>query len=299
MKWLGFILAVSLAACASTPKATPGCPPAGWDRARLDALKAAKFEIEDVGERQAFAKAITACLASPDPKLRDGVAFEALTHMARGKQLFPETMKAITADLYERMQARDAAGFEAPFAALALAEMARADRIEAYLTDAQLAVLVDRSTHFLTGVSDYRGFDETEGWRHGVAHGADLLQQLVLNPRVAREQLLAIRDAVATQIAPAAHSYIDGESERLSRPILFMARRGVFTEAEWTAWLAAVAGPGELGAWGKAFASRAGLARVHNVKGFVYALWTNVTAGDDASDDVLKPGLLAALRTLP
>ena len=35
--------------------------------------------------RQAFAKVIVACLASPDPALRDGIAFEALSHMLRGE----------------------------------------------------------------------------------------------------------------------------------------------------------------------------------------------------------------------
>ena len=30
-------------------------------------------------------------------------------------------------------------------------------------------------------VRDYRGFDAKQGWRHGVAHGADLLLQLSRN----------------------------------------------------------------------------------------------------------------------
>ena len=43
------------------------CPPAGWSRDELIAAKAAGFEIADNEKRQAFARAITACLASPDP----------------------------------------------------------------------------------------------------------------------------------------------------------------------------------------------------------------------------------------
>ena len=78
---------------------SPGCPPAGWDRAKLDALKASGFEIADAGEREEFAKAITGCLGSHDPVLRDGIAFEALTHMLREKQLSDATKKALVADL--------------------------------------------------------------------------------------------------------------------------------------------------------------------------------------------------------
>src|SRR5262245_24432014 len=67
--------------------APESCIPAGKTRADLGALKAAGFEIADDTERQAFARTITACLGSPDPGLRDGIAYEALTHMLRGKQL--------------------------------------------------------------------------------------------------------------------------------------------------------------------------------------------------------------------
>lgn len=296
-------LALGLAACVpqvtTAAIMTDSCVPDGYDQAKLDALKAAGFEIADEAARQAFAKGIIACLASPDPAMRDGIAFEALSHMGRAKQLSPETMKAIVAELTPWLEAEDKDGFAAPFAVLVLSEMARADRVEPYLSDTELSQLLEKGRTWLIGVRDYRGFDDKEGWRHGVAHGSDLMLQLVLNPRVGREGLLAIRDAVATQIAPGGHSYIDGESARLVRPILSMAQRGVLSEKEWTDWLAAVSGPGELGSWEGAYASEAGLARVHNLTAFLSALYVNVTLDADTVDDVLKPGLEAALRGLP
>lgn len=82
---------------------------------------------------------------------------------------------------------------------------------------------------------DYRGFDDRQGWRHGVAHGADLLMQLSLNPAFGKPELTRIRDAVAAQVMPAGHAYVFGEGERMAAPIVYIARRGVFTEAEWTA----------------------------------------------------------------
>jgi hypothetical protein len=283
----------------AAPAAADACIPAGHDRASLAALKADGFAIGDDATRQAFARAIVACLASPDPDLRDGVAFEALSVMARVRALSAETMKAINADLYSRMDTPDAGGFQPPFAALALSEMARADRIEAYLGEDELAQMLEAARRYLTGVSDYRGFDADEGWRHGVAHGADVMLQLTLNPRVGREGLEAIRTAVAAQAAPSTHAYVHGEAERLARPILFMARRGVFSEAEWSTWLADAAGPGASGRWEGAFASEASLARRHNAMAFLSALWVNVTLGEETADDVLKPGLEAALRALP
>src|SRR5262245_62058006 len=125
MRLVGLLVAVALSACATeAPKAVAGCPPVGWSKEKLEALKTAKFAIADAGERQALAKGLLGCLASPDPELRDRLAFEAIFTLARGKQLEPATMKAMIGELYPMMERKDAAGFAAPFAALTLAEMA-------------------------------------------------------------------------------------------------------------------------------------------------------------------------------
>ena len=307
------ILAVSLllvAACtpnAAEAPAVPAAPavaaadpclPAGKTRADLDALKAAKFEIADDAERQAFAKAITACLGSPDPGLRDGIAYEGLTSMLRARQLSVETMQALLVDLQGKMEGPPGDGFMQPFAALALSEVARADRLEAFLGNEELLGLVVKAQHYLINVKDYRGFDEKEGWRHGVAHGSDLLMQLVLNPRIDKEALGLVVSAVGTQAAPKGHSYVFGESERLARPVLFAASRGAKTEGEWAEWLMQLATPSpEFD--GKFYASADGLAWRHNASQFLNALYVNVTLGSDKADDLMLKGLDAALKALP
>lgn len=275
---------------------SPGCPPAGWDRARLDQLKAAQFEISDVGQRQDFAKAITACLASPDPALRDGIAYEALTHMLRARLIDDETKRELLADLSARLEASEGGGFERPFAALALSEVARADRIEAFLTEQELAGLLVKARRWFISISDYRGFSNGEGWRHAVAHGSDLLMQLALNPRIDADRLRQIASAVGVQVAPRGVSYIDGESERLARPVLFVAARGAMSEVEWTSWLMAIATPP---AGIEVFGSEAGLAWRHDTMAFLQALYVNVTLGSDKADDVMLPGLEAALKAMP
>jgi hypothetical protein len=274
------------------------CIPAGKTRADLDALKAADFEIVDDAERQAFAKAITACLGSPDPSLRDGIAYEALTHMLRGKQLSPETMKALLVDLQAKLEAPEGEGFIRPFAALALSEVARADRIEAYLSNEELIGLVVKAQNYLINVQDYRGFDSKEGWRHGVAHGSDLLMQLILNKRIDVEAVDLILSAVKVQVAPKAHFYVNGESERLARPVLFAASRGALTEAQWSDWLLLLATPAQAIA-DKVYTSNEGLAWKHNTMAFLEALYVNVTLGSDKADDVMANGLGAALKAMP
>lgn len=300
-------LVIGLAGCAQAPLQSgaplpyveaEGCPPAGWDRAELDALKADDFAIADDAARQGFAVAIAACLASPDPDLRDGIAFEALSHMLRGRQVSDATMRALLGDLTVRLkqEAPDPAGFGQPFAALALAEVARADRIAPYLSEDELVTLLVDAQHWFINISDYRGFSDREGWRHAVAHGSDLLMQLALNPRVDADGLKVIVAAIGVQVAPTTHAYIHGEPERLARPILFAAQRGVMNEAEWTGWLTALAAPKDAD---KVFSSEAELAWRNNTLGFLQALLVNVMLSDDQSVQVLLPGIEAALKALP
>ena len=290
---------VLICACLGALEAEAACPPAGYSRAKLEALKAADWAIGDDTARNRLALGLVGCLGSPDPVLRDGLAFEGLNLWLRGRALSKETMLALTDVLQARLTAPEGQGFERPFAALTLSIVARADRVEAFLTPERRASLLDASIAYFTGVRDYRGFNDREGWRHGVAHGADLMLQLALNPAFGKPELTRIRDAIATQISPAGHAYVFGESERLAVPILYIAQRGVFTEAEWSEWLGRLALPAPLSSWDKAFESEAGLARVHNTKAFFQALYVNAKLDRSEADDVLLPGLEAGLLALP
>lgn len=301
MKHLTLAAALLLAACAATSAdaqpQTRGCPPAGYDRAQLEALKASQWAIADDAARNAFARALVACLDHPDPSLRDGLAYEALQHYMRNGQLSGETLAWLNTDLQAKLTAADPQGFQRPFAALTLSEVARTDRIAPWMSTAQRAQLVDASVAYLENIRDYRGFTRGEGYRHAVAHAGDLMLQLTLNTNVDRAQLERIRAAIASQIAPGEHFYINGESERLARPILYMAQRNVFTEAEWTAWFTALAG--DEASWQNWFLSDVGLARRHNVTAFVSTIYINARVSGQAAFAPLLPGAEAAIRALP
>lgn len=295
MKHAVFAALFALAACATAPAdAQTQCQPAGYSRQQLDALKEAEWVLPDDAQRNRLALALADCIGNPDPTLRDGIVFEGLAHWLRARALTPQTMLALADTLEPRLQAPEGAGFERPFAALVLSEVARADRIEPYLTPARRTQLLNSAISYFVGVRDYRGFDEREGWRHGVAHGADVLLQLSLNPAVGKPELERMRDAIAAQVAPDEHFYIYGESERLARPIIYMAQRGLISEEEWTRWFAQFPTAGE-----NMFASQAGLARRHNVNAFLQIVWLNARMSQNTADDVLLPGAEAALRAMP
>jgi hypothetical protein len=186
-------------------------------------------------------------------------------------------------------------GFRRPFAILALAEVARADRLAPSLPADRRALLLETGARYLETLTDYRGFDPRAGWRHGVAHGADLMLQLTRNPAVDRAGLLRILQALGSQVAPAGHSYVQGESDRLARAAIEVARRGVLTPADWTDWFARLGDPAPLAGWDQAFQSEAGLARRHNLRAFAHAVHATAAQSRDPAVAALGPQAVALL----
>lgn len=243
--------------------------------------------------------ALAACLGDLDPAVRDDFAFTLWSEGLRGKYLTPAQMR-YTLGVLTKMVAvpDDTAGFRRPFAALTLSEVARADRVEAFLTDAELHALAQTAATYLRGVRDYRGFVAGEGWRHGVAHGADMMLQLALNPRLSRADADLVLGAVAAQVAPGSHAYVHGEARRLARPILFLAKRADIDDAAWAAWFQSLH-PDDAPRWKAPYASAAGLAAVHNSSAFGDAVYVAASESQDAQVRRLAPLAAGLLKALP
>lgn len=116
--------------------ALPGqaaCPPEGHDRASLEALRAAGFQVAPP-QREALASGLLDCLGDPDPGLRDGIAYEALMSWMRAGAFDPPVLRRLRDRLQAMLGQEDPAGFRGPFAALVLAEVARTDRIRPWMS---------------------------------------------------------------------------------------------------------------------------------------------------------------------
>ena len=206
-------------ACLLSPSvAQARCALAGEPSASLAQWKAAGFAVADPAERNRRALGLADCLGDPDPFLRDGIAFEALSAWMRGKQLDADTLRTLEQRLLAQLDGTDADGFRKPFAALVLSEVARTDRVQAWMTADERARMATAAAAYLSSVRDYRGYVDGEGWRHGVAHGADWALQLALNKAVTPAQAMSLLSAVGAQVMPAdGHAYAFGEPTRLAR----------------------------------------------------------------------------------
>lgn len=268
----------------------------------VDRDELASWREADFANQQTDAAVVdfASCLGAPDPFLRDRIGYEGLTAALRSGSISEDTRRYLIATLSQNLQISDAGGFLAPFSALALSELARTDRVEAFLTPDERANLARNTATYITGVSDYRAFSDTEGWRHGVAHGADIAMQLALNEQTDEASLRLLRDSISTQItARSGHAFTHDEPRRLARPILFMAARGAFEEAEWAAWFASLTNPAPLNNWGQAYSSETDLARLHNLKAFARVLFINASLSEDENFNPIATGAVSMLTTLP
>lgn len=277
------------------------CEPAGYSEESLLALRENGFNMGDDAARQTLARAMVTCLSDRNPDIRDGVAYEGLATWLRNKELNAETIRRLKQTLLEMVQGPgDNDGFEKPFAALILAEIARVDRTTPFMNNYDRTGFVKEAAGYMRRISDYRGYSDNNGWRHNVAHTADWLMQLSLNEKITPADFVDIREAIGSQVrANRHHAYIHGEPARMARPILFLARRGAFTEAEWTAWIEEISAPAPLDSWSAAFRSESGLAQRHNVKQFLHALYLNASLSEDENTRRLLPGVKEALRKIP
>jgi hypothetical protein len=288
------LLLALLVACAP---AFAACPPSGAERDALFALKTDGFAVPDAARRRDLAATLIDCLGDPDPALRDGIAYEALTHWLRAGDFNAAHRVALRDQLYRLLDGPEGEGYARPFAALVLSEVVRTDRVVPWMSGAERSAMVEKAAGYVEGVRDYRGWDEVQGWRHGVAHGADWLMQLALHPALERAQADRLLAAVAVQAVPRdAHAYVFGEPARLARPVLFVAAHGLHSNEEWQAWFARVAA--RLDAGTPARQSRLWLARRHDLVAFLQDLYLESGTSEDAHIRALQPAVLDAIGAL-
>ncbi|QIL19851.1 DUF2785 domain-containing protein [Thermomonas sp. HDW16] len=290
-----------LLACACLPMPLPAwahCALADEAPAMLDQWKTSGFATVDTENRNRRAFELLDCLGDPDPLLRDGTAFEALSTWMRGKQLDPDTLRLLQQRLLQQLKGADVDGFRKPFTALVLSEVARTDRVQPWMTADERRQMTAAATEYLTSVRDYRGYVDGEGWRHGVAHGADWILQLALNKALSPSQVLSLLAAIGSQAMPAdGHAYAFGEPGRLARPVAYAIARGDLEQPTVDAWLAGLAQ--SLGPRPETAPQAVWWVRRANLENFLHALAYLADGDQSPALTALAAGARATMQELP
>lgn len=300
---LSLAASCSLSACANAPADLPSSVTSvdcRLETVATEDLTAWREKGFSDQQTDAATRDFASCLGHPDSFLRDKIGYEGLASALRAGGISEQTRRDLISALSDNLETSDDDGFLAPFSALGLSELARTDRIEPFLSTSERAELSQRTADYISQVSDYRAFSDNDGWRHGVAHGADIAMQLALNANLEAASLETLRVGIAQQISSrSGYAFTHGEPQRLARPIYFMATHEAFAQADWASWFDALADPAPMSNWGDAYQSEIDLARLHNLKSFARVLYINASLSENEALQPISDGALSLLKALP
>ncbi len=219
-------------------------PPPPRPRAEWVALARGGFAVPAGSSAAGLLTEMNVLLASPDPVLRDEVAYGAAERwIVREKVVPPADLRRLMAlwsgNLDDGLGAsNDDRVFKRSFSALCLSLVAAREAATPFLTAPEAQQLFERLLDYLARERDLRGFDPARGWMHAVAHTADAFKFLARGPQWAPANLPRLLDAVRTKLMTHDTVFTWGEGARLAAALHAAVRRADADAAVVDAWLA-------------------------------------------------------------
>ena len=125
------------------------------------------------------------------------------------------------------------------YSILLLNDLTNFDRQHPYLEEAEIRDRLELYLTYLEQEQDLRGYVSAEkGWAHGIAHVADSLGILSLNPHLNSSDLIRMLNAIANKLRhPMPSVYLHSEEERLARAAVSICQSHLLTMEHINSWL--------------------------------------------------------------
>lgn len=187
---------------------------------------------------------MNALLASPDPVLRDDVAYAAAAQWIVSRRVVePGDLRRLaarwTANLDDGLgTAGDDRVLRRSFSALCLSLVAARDVATPFLDAPEVEALYARLLDYFARERDTRGFVPGRGWLHAVAHTADAFKFLARGRHWTPAQSSRLFDAVRARLDAGTDVFVWGEPERLGAALHAAVRRPDADAAAFDGWTA-------------------------------------------------------------
>ena len=215
-------------------------------RAYWSQVKASGLAVPDDRPLADLTTELTTMLGSPDPHMRDGLAYPTLaTWVDRGVYddlivgLGDGMAAGLTVGLGE--EGTDSV-FRRAFSVLVLAECIDRDNQQGLVPGAKLMEWGDHIASWYLRERDVRGFVPGKGWAHAIAHGADAVGVLARSLHFGRNELTVLLDVIADRVlAPVEAPFLHGEPDRMALATMTVLRRNVLPLSVVEPWVARLA----------------------------------------------------------
>jgi hypothetical protein len=202
------------------------------------------YEIPPGQNAFPLVRELSGYLCSPDPELRDDLAYSILTiWIARQKKLSHDELLTLAGEWQANLrvgigETGTDSVFRRSFSALSLVALAERDLKDPFLEEAGFRTMLDEAMRYLRDELDLRGFDAKKGWIHATAHTADLLAALAENRFFTRQDQGRVLQAIAQRLATANEIFTYGEQDRLANVAAAIISRDDFDSERWRSWVA-------------------------------------------------------------
>lgn len=192
-----------------------------------------------------------ACLASPDPEVRDGIGYEVFVRwLVAGRALDDAEVRRLRGRLLAQLTpggippGESDAVLARSFAALVLSLVAARELAAPTWSDAELEEQVAAAARYAGAELDLRGYLPGRGWAHAAAHTADWIKMLGRHQRLSAGQAERLAAALADLIVRRhGYSLHHGEEDRVVAALRSLIDRGALPAPALDRFLARLAEP--------------------------------------------------------
>ena len=214
------------------------------DKSYWAAIVAARYAVPPDESPLVLARELSVLLGSPDPELRDEIAFRILNVWLSGGAQFTDGELVTLLDEWQAnlLVGKEPAGSDAvlkrSFSALCLSVLVERDLKTPFLEPQRYRALLDAALGYLASERDLRGYDARKGWIHATAHTADLLAALSRHHLFTPADQKKVLAGIALRLSSAGEVFTQGEQDRLAQAVTALFLRTDFDAAGFDAWLA-------------------------------------------------------------
>lgn len=270
------------------------------DRAFWKAIAKNKYAVPEHESADALSKELSGLLASPDPELRDELAYSIFAHWIYSHAISTPQLNALTDEW--RANLKDGLGetgtnsvLKRSFSALCLSLMANREAKLPFMGAERYHQLVAEGTSYLQAERDVRGYDAKLHWIHPTAHTADLLAGLAGSSLLSPQEEASILSAIAKRLSTTPDVYTQGEQDRLAAAVIAVIHRADFDQAAFQPWLDGIQNE-DRDVW--TATTPASLARFQNHNYLLQALTARLALEPDSPRaSAYKQQVLALLKT--
>lgn len=183
-------------------------------------------------------------IGSPDPVLRDELIYRTMANWITNDQFTVEQLRELLNISMDRDHLFYGLGevdtdsvFTRAFSVLMIPLIINAHIRNPFLQPDEVNSVVRDTIQYLNGEKDYRGYVDTKGWAHAIAHAADALDELALVETVDHDQLVSILNVIQSKVCCSKSIYADEEDERMVTAVVSIMNRTLIHPEELSDWL--------------------------------------------------------------